>query len=351
MTELLEKYNSISHFDYELPEKLIAQYPLKDRASSRLMVVDPGSKTVSHHQFRDITSMLEPGDVLVVNNTKVIPARLYGQKSTGGKIECLVERVLDETRALAHIRSSKSPKPGAELIFVDNLHAKVLGREDELFLLEFMGEGTVLDQLQQVGHMPLPPYISRDDEDLDLDRYQTVYAEHAGAVAAPTAGLHFDQALMDELNAKGVQTAYVTLHVGAGTFQPVRVDNIDEHIMHKEYLEVDQTACDVVNRARAEGKRIIAVGTTSVRCLETAFQDGQLQPYCGDTQLFIRPGYQYQCVDALVTNFHLPQSTLLMLVSAMAGYDLIREAYAQAVTNTYRFFSYGDAMFIRSVAH
>ncbi len=346
MRENTKKYSKISDFDYDLPETLIAQYPLAERSSSRLMVVDPVKQSIAHQQFRDMVDLLQAGDVLVMNNTKVIPARLYGRKSTGGKLECLIERVLDTKRVLAHIRCSKSPKPGSQLVFAETFTAEVLGREDELFMLRFQGDTTVLEQLEQYGHMPLPPYITRSDEDLDLNRYQTVFAQNDGAVAAPTAGLHFDQALLDQLAAKGVQQAFVTLHVGAGTFQPVRVDDLDDHIMHKEYLDVSAATCEIVNRAKAEGRRIVAVGTTSVRCLESAFSQGELRPYCGDTQLFIRPGYQYQCVDALITNFHLPQSTLLMLVSALAGYDLIRQAYAEAIVQQYRFFSYGDAMFI-----
>lgn len=339
-------YNKLSDFDYQLPERLIAQYPLQNRSDSRLMHVDVDGQSITDRQFCDLVGLLQSGDVLVMNNTKVIPARLYGQKSTGGKIECLVERILDDHRVLAHIKASKAPKPGADLVFASGALATVVTRHDALFELSFQGAESVFDILQRIGHMPLPPYIERSDENMDKNRYQTVYAQQPGAVAAPTAGLHFDQDLLDRLSSKGVEQAHVTLHVGAGTFQPVRVDDLDQHVMHKEYLEVDQAACDIVNRAKLQGRRVIAVGTTSVRCLESAFDAGQLQPYCGDTQLFIRPGYQYQCVDALITNFHLPQSTLLMLVSALAGYDLMRDAYRQAVEQQYRFFSYGDAMFI-----
>ncbi|MDF1761411.1 MAG: tRNA preQ1(34) S-adenosylmethionine ribosyltransferase-isomerase QueA [Coxiellaceae bacterium] len=346
MPVLERPLNQLSDFDYELPSELIAQYPLADRTASRLLQVSVADEKISHGQFTDIEQLLQPGDVLVMNNTRVIPARLYGQKSTGGKIECLVERVISEQRVLAHIRSSKSPKPGSILVFADDMQARMIERQGDLFLLEFLGERTALDQLHRYGHMPLPPYIERADDDSDLERYQTVYAKQEGAVAAPTAGLHFDQALLDRLQDKGVEVTYVTLHVGAGTFQPVRVDNLDDHVMHSEYLEVDQGTCDVVNKARAENRRIVAVGTTSVRCLESAYSDGELKPFQGDTQLFIRPGYQFKCVDALITNFHLPQSTLLMLVAAMTGYDFMLKAYEEAVKSNYRFFSYGDAMFI-----
>ncbi|MDF1797028.1 MAG: tRNA preQ1(34) S-adenosylmethionine ribosyltransferase-isomerase QueA [Coxiellaceae bacterium] len=338
--------NQLSDFDYELPSELIAQYPLADRTASRLLQVSVKEEKIIDRHFCDIEQLLQPGDVLVMNNTRVIPARLYGQKSTGGKIECLVERVVSERRVLAHIRSSKSPKPDSILVFADDMQARMVERQGDLFLLEFLGERTALEELHRYGHMPLPPYIERSDDDSDLERYQTVYAEHEGAVAAPTAGLHFDQVLLDRLQAKGVETCYVTLHVGAGTFQPVRVDNLDDHVMHSEYLEVDQSTCDVVNQARLENRRIVAVGTTSVRCLESAYQDGELKPFQGDTQLFIRPGYQFKCVDALITNFHLPQSTLLMLVAAMTGYNLMCKAYEEAVSKKYRFFSYGDAMLI-----
>ncbi|MDF1655674.1 MAG: tRNA preQ1(34) S-adenosylmethionine ribosyltransferase-isomerase QueA [Coxiellaceae bacterium] len=346
MSVVERSLNQLSDFDYDLPSELIAQYPLADRTASRLLQVSVADEKISHGQFADIEQLLQPGDVLVMNNTRVIPARLYGQKSTGGKIECLVERVISERRVLAHIRSSKSPKPESILVFADDMQARMVERQGDLFLLEFLGERTALEQLHRYGHMPLPPYIERSDDDSDLERYQTVYAKQEGAVAAPTAGLHFDQPLLDRLQAKGVEITYVTLHVGAGTFQPVRVDHLDDHVMHSEYLEVDQATCDVVNGARKENRRVVAVGTTSVRCLESAFSDDELKPFQGDTQLFIRPGYEFKCVDALITNFHLPQSTLLMLVAAMTGYDLMRAAYEEAVKNKYRFFSYGDAMFV-----
>lgn len=339
--------DKLSDFDYELPEHLIAQYPLKDRDASRLLQVKCSCRKLIDGIFTDIVDLLNPGDVLVRNNTKVIPARMYGAKETGGKLECLIERVISEHEALAHIKSSKSPKPGTDIIFAEHIRVTVKARQGELFLLAFDPEKTIFDWLELYGHMPLPPYIERADEQEDQSRYQTVYAEEKGAVAAPTAGLHFTDAIFDQLTKKGVKIANVTLHVGAGTFQPVRVENLDNHVMHKEWLHVDQAACDIVNHARENGGRVIAVGTTSVRCLETASDDqGVLHPYQGETGLFIRPGYQYRCVDALITNFHLPQSTLLMLVSAFIGYELMMNVYRHAVSEAYRFFSYGDAMWL-----
>jgi S-adenosylmethionine:tRNA ribosyltransferase-isomerase len=281
---------------------------------------------------------------MVFNNTRVIPARLFGQKATGGKLEILVERVLGSRSVLAHIRSSKSPKAGSRILLDGGGEAEMVARHDALFELEF--DEDVLSLLERIGHMPLPPYIDRPDDAADRERYQTVYAQRAGAVAAPTAGLHFDEALLDSLREVGVETAYVTLHVGAGTFQPVRVERIEEHHMHREWLEVTQEVVDAVAACRARGGRVIAVGTTSVRSLETAARDGELKPFSGDTDIFIYPGKTFHVVDALVTNFHLPESTLLMLVSAFAGYPETMAAYAEAVAQRYRFFSYGDAMFI-----
>jgi S-adenosylmethionine:tRNA ribosyltransferase-isomerase len=274
----------------------------------------------------------------------VIPARLFGQKASGGKLEILVERVLDQHRVLAHVRSSKSPKPGSLIHIEGGGEAQMLARHDALFELKFAEE--VLPLLERVGHMPLPPYIDRPDEAADRERYQTVYAEKAGAVAAPTAGLHFDQPMLESLRAKGVESAFVTLHVGAGTFQPVRVERLEDHHMHTEWLEVSQAVVDAVAACKARGGRVVAVGTTSVRSLETAARSGELQAFCGDTDIFIFPGYRFRVVDALVTNFHLPESTLLMLVSAFSGYAQIMAAYAAAVEQQYRFFSYGDAMFL-----
>ncbi|QLF92433.1 tRNA preQ1(34) S-adenosylmethionine ribosyltransferase-isomerase QueA [Pseudomonas sp. ABC1] len=334
----------VADFSFELPDELIARHPLAERRASRLLVLEGESGQLAHRSFGDLPSLLEPGDLLIFNNTRVIPARLFGQKSTGGKLEILVERLLDERRVLAHVRSSKSPQPGAAIILDDASEVRMLARHDTLFELQFAED--VLPLLERIGHMPLPPYIDRADDTSDRERYQTVYAQHAGAVAAPTAGLHFDQALLDTLREKGVETAFVTLHVGAGTFQPVRVERIEDHVMHREWLEVGQDVVDAVAACRERGGRVIAVGTTSVRSLESAARDGVLKPYRGDTDIFIYPGKSFNVVDALVTNFHLPESTLLMLVSAFAGYPETMAAYAEAVARRYRFFSYGDAMFI-----
>lgn len=334
----------VADFHFDLPEALIARHPLPERRSSRLLVLDGPSGELSHRQFADILGFLKPGDLMVFNNTRVIPARLFGQKASGGKLEILVERVMDSHRVLAHVRSSKSPKPGSKILIDGGGEAEMLQRHDALFELGFSEE--VLPLLERVGHMPLPPYIDRPDEDADRERYQTVYAERAGAVAAPTAGLHFDEALLESIRAKGVDTAFVTLHVGAGTFQPVRVERIEDHHMHNEWLEVSQDVVDAVAACKARGGRVVAVGTTSVRSLESAARDGVLKPFSGDTDIFIFPGRPFHVVDALVTNFHLPESTLLMLVSAFAGYPETMAAYAAAVEQGYRFFSYGDAMFI-----
>ncbi len=336
-------------FHYELPEELIARYPSEQRSDCRLLCVDGQSGTLEHRRFPDLLELLEPGDLLVFNDTRVIPARLHGHKASGGKVEMLLERPLDAHRGLAHIRSSKSPKPGTELIFEGDVHAIVEGRRDALFELRFLGDTPMIALFEKHGHMPLPPYITREDELSDRERYQTVYARRDGAVAAPTAGLHFDQPLLDALADKGINRAFVTLHVGAGTFQPVRVDNILEHHMHSEWIEVTEETCQQVRETLAAGKRVVAVGTTSVRCLESACMkssDGQIAPYSGDTDIFIYPGYQWRCVDALITNFHLPESTLLMLVSSFVGYDTIMHAYQRAVAERYAFFSYGDAMLL-----
>jgi S-adenosylmethionine:tRNA ribosyltransferase-isomerase len=338
----------LSDFDYQLPDSLIAQRPLPQRGASRLLVVDPDSHSFSDRKFSDIGEFLSPGDLLVLNDTKVVPARLYGQKSSGGKIEVLVERILDERHLLAHIRSSKSPRPGGQLILEDSIRCTMLKREDDLFVLYQDSVQTWLELLENYGHMPLPPYVQRDDEAEDRQRYQTVYARHPGAVAAPTAGLHFEQSILDELAAGGVNIAYVTLHVGAGTFQPVRVDNITDHVMHAERVRVSQQVCDAVGRAHDSGNKVVTVGTTVVRSLEAATASGKLKPFDGDCRLFITPGFKFNVVDTMITNFHLPKSTLLMLVSAFAGRQLILDAYLHAVEQEYRFFSYGDAMFISS---
>ncbi|QNQ98457.1 tRNA preQ1(34) S-adenosylmethionine ribosyltransferase-isomerase QueA [Pseudomonas oryzihabitans] len=334
----------VADFHFDLPESLIARHPLAERRGSRLLVLDGPSGELSHRHFADLLGYLRPGDLMVFNDTRVIPARLFGQKASGGKLEILVERVLDEERVLAHVRSSKSPKPGSRLLIDGGAEAEMVARHEALFELKFAEP--VLPLLERVGHMPLPPYIDRPDEAEDRERYQTVYARNAGAVAAPTAGLHFDEPLLEAIRAKGVATAFVTLHVGAGTFQPVRVEKIEDHHMHREWLQVDQAVVDAVAACRARGGRVVAVGTTSVRSLESSARDGELKAFAGETDIFLYPGRPFHVVDALVTNFHLPESTLLMLVSAFAGYRETMAAYATAVAEGYRFFSYGDAMFI-----
>ncbi|MBQ0711863.1 MAG: tRNA preQ1(34) S-adenosylmethionine ribosyltransferase-isomerase QueA [Porticoccus sp.] len=333
-------------FYYHLPDELIARQPTADRCGSRMLVLDGQKGDVEHRMFPDICSLIQPGDLMVFNNTRVIPARLFGQKETGGKVEMLVERLLDDHRVLAHLRSSKSPKQGAKLIFEGGAQAEVEGREGDLFRLCFAGEQSVLELLETNGHMPLPPYIDRADNTADRERYQTVYAEKPGAVAAPTAGLHFDESLLNKLRQSGVDMAYVTLHVGAGTFQPVRADNIRDHVMHSEVIDVPASVCEKIAETRKRGGRVIAVGTTSVRCLESAAADGDIKPMNDDTDIFIYPGYTFNVVDALLTNFHLPESTLLMLVSAFSGYTRVMAAYREAIEQRYRFFSYGDAMFL-----
>jgi S-adenosylmethionine:tRNA ribosyltransferase-isomerase len=338
-------------FSFLLPDELIARYPMAQRTESRLLVV-ANDGSLQHKRFHQLLDYLQAGDVMVVNNTQVIAARLFGQKSSGGKVEILIERIESEFVALAHIRSSRSPKPGAVLSLCSDescvdgsdFSAVMLERQGSLFRLQF--SSPVFNVLDAVGHMPLPPYIDRVDEQLDSDRYQTVYARHPGAVAAPTAGLHFDELLMQAIKAKGVEIVEVTLHVGAGTFQPVKVENVLEHEMHSEWLQVSEDACNRIQTAKAKGGRVIAIGTTAVRSLETAASSGQLKPYSGETRIFIYPGYQFQCVDMLVTNFHLPESTLLMLVSAFSGTETIQYAYETAVQEKYRFFSYGDAMLL-----
>ena len=346
----------VSDFSFDLPEALIARYPKAERTASRLMALNGNSGAITDGVFTDIVAQLNAGDLLVFNNTRVIPARMFGQKTSGGKIEVLVERIVDQNTALAHIRASKSPKVGSEL-FLGNedsdvkVKATMVARHGALFELKFDTDQSVLDILEKIGHMPLPPYIDRPDEDSDKERYQTVYNEKPGAVAAPTAGLHFDEALLEKIKAKGVELAFVTLHVGAGTFQPVKVDEIADHIMHAEYVEVSDDVVAQINKTKTAGGRVVAVGTTSVRSLESAAKAAQaknepLSAFYGDTDIFITPGYQFQIIDALVTNFHLSESTLLMLVSAFSGYDHIMPAYQHAISQEYRFFSYGDAMFL-----
>ena len=339
----------LSDFSYDLPPELIAQEALTDRASSRLLQLDTATNPAQlfDKTFSDIKHLIQKDDLLVFNDTRVIPARLQGHKETGGKVEVMVERVLDNHRVLAHVRANKSPKSGALLFLEENLNAKVTGRQDRLFEIEFLHQRSVLELLDQYGHIPLPPYIERADTEADRERYQTVFAKKVGAVAAPTAGLHFTAELLDGIKKKGVATAQVTLHVGAGTFLPVSTDNLDEHVMHAEWVEVDQQVCDAVVACKKRGGRVIAVGTTSVRSLESAAKKtGNLRPFSGDTRLFIRPGYIFNVVDAMITNFHLSESTLLMLVSAFSGYENIKAAYQHAIQEKYRFFSYGDAMFL-----
>lgn len=332
-----------SDFFFHLPPELIAQHPLPNRSDSRLLVVGEKAKW-RDLQFSDLSDLLSPGDRLVFNNTKVIPARLFGHKSSGGKVEILIERITTSQQALAHIRASKAPKAGSTIILQDGTEIVVVGRIDALFQLQT--DEPIMPLLQRLGSLPLPPYITHAPDDVDLQRYQTVYAQQEGAVAAPTAGLHFDAPLLDKLRQKGITSSEITLHVGAGTFQPVRCDNLSDHVMHSEWLEVTQQVCDEIYQTREEGGRIIAVGTTVVRSLESAAVSGTLQPFRGETNIFITPGYHFQVVDQLITNFHLPESTLLMLVSAFAGYQTIMDAYAHAIAERYRFFSYGDAMLL-----
>jgi len=333
-------------FHYDLPAELIAQAPLAERSASRLLCLDRQTGGLDDRNFSELPKLLKRGDLLVFNNTRVIPARLFGRKATGGQVEILLERLLDKQECLAQVRASKSPQPGSTLLLEDGSELQVLGREGGFYRLKAVN-GDLMEWLERLGHVPLPPYITREDTDRDRRRYQTIFAEMPGAVAAPTAGLHFDQALLDQLEDAGIESTTVTLHVGAGTFQPVRVDNIEDHHMHAEWLEVQQTACDAIAAARARGGRVIAVGTTAVRSLETAAQNGQLAPMSGDSRIFIYPGYDFRVVDAMITNFHLPESTLLMLLSAFAGREQILAAYRHAVEQRYRFFSYGDAMLVQ----
>ena len=336
----------VSDFSFDLPERLIAKYPKADRTGSRLLHLSGDTGELEDLQFPDLLSLLRQGDLLVFNNTKVIPARLYGRKETGGKLEILFERRLSEREFLAHVRSSKSPKTGSQILLEDNTALNMLGRDGALFHLQTPSGVEVFSMLEQLGHVPLPPYIDRQDEKLDSERYQTVYAQHPGSAAAPTAGLHFDEKILQQMEELGVQTAFVTLHVGAGTFQPVKVDDVKDHVMHAEYIDVAPQVVQKIREVKAGGGRVIAVGTTSCRSLEAASHSGELEPFQGDTDIFIYPGYTFKTVDALVTNFHLPQSTLLMLVSALAGTASTLNAYHHAVQQEYRFFSYGDAMFV-----
>ena len=344
---------NVSDYHYDLPEELIAQYPPAERSASRLLTVMNDAE-FSDKSIGDIVDYLKAGDLLVLNNTRVIPARLHGQKDTGGRIEVLLERVTNSHEFIAQIRASKAPKIGQNLKIDgdDSVTLTVTGRQDSFFVVQTDQQGSLFEWFEDVGHMPLPPYIERSDDQQDMDRYQTVFAEQQGAVAAPTAGLHYDEALLTRIRDKGVRIETVTLHVGAGTYQPVRVDTLEEHVMHSEYVEVSQTVCDAINQTKAEGGRVVAVGTTVVRSLETAARASQneiIEPFIGDTDIFIFPGFQFKVVDLLQTNFHLPESTLLMLVSAFVGYERIMSAYQHAIKQQSRFFSYGDAMLLERI--
>ena len=346
----------LSDFKYELPDELIARYPTKERTASRLLSLNGNNGVVSHGKFTDLMSHIAENDLIIFNNTKVIPARLLGQKHSGGKVEVLVERVLDENRVLAHVRCNKAPKPGTQMRLENAIDVEMQRREDNLFVLKFLHQESVFSLLDQYGHMPLPPYIDRADELDDKERYQTVYADKAGAVAAPTAGLHFDDNMLQAIEAKGAHIAFVTLHVGAGTFLPVRVEDVSQHQMHSEYAEVSDEVVKAILETKSKGAKVIAVGTTSVRSLESAAKyalehNQALSAYAAETDIFIYPGFQFQLVDAMVTNFHLPESTLIMLISAFAGQDNVLRAYDIAVKEKYRFFSYGDAMYISRRDH
>lgn len=331
-------------FDFELPEQLIAQHPPAQRGGSRLLHVGPGG--LVDRMFVDLPQLLRAGDLLVLNDTRVLKARLFGQKATGGQVEVMVERVLGAHEVLAKVRASKTPKPGSSFVIADAVTVEVLGREDEFFHLRFADEAPVETILERYGKLPLPPYITHAAGEEDDERYQTVFAREQGAVAAPTAGLHFDDAMLEKLREQGVNIAYVTLHVGAGTFQPVRAEDVADHVMHSERYTVPQATVDAINKTHANGGRVVSVGTTSLRALESAAQRGELQAGSGETRIFITPGYRFKVIDVLLTNFHLPRSTLLMLVCAFGGMEKLLSAYRHAVENEYRFFSYGDAMLI-----
>jgi len=333
-------------FRYELPNELIAQYPTRSRSASRLLTLNGTSGEFQDLRFVDLTKMLHPGDLLIFNNTRVIPARLFATKDTGGRVEIFVERILGERNIVAQLGMSKRPRSGMRLRIDEDVSVDVVSGRGDFYELCFECAESVTHVLDRVGHVPLPPYIDRVDEECDRERYQTIYAEHPGAVAAPTAGLHFDTAMFGQLRELGVDTAFLTLHVGAGTFKPIRVDDIREHEIHPEYLRIDSDVCARIETTKAQGGRIIAVGTTVVRALETAAQNGRVVPFEGETWLYILPGYRFQIVDALLTNFHLPESTLLILVCAFAGTEYTLNAYCHAVDQRYRFYSYGDAMFI-----
>lgn len=337
----------LSDFHFDLPDALIARYPVARRSESRLMCLKKNDVFPVHAQFDHVLELLEPGDLLVFNDTRVIPARLYGHKTTGGQVEVLVERILDHHRFLGQVRSSKPPRIGDVLTFANGVQFEILGRSQRFYELAYQGDDrSVLDVVESIGEIPLPPYMQRSPEPSDHERYQTVYAKNKGSVAAPTAGLHFDEPLLEALLNKGVEMNYLTLHIGAGTFAPVRVNDVTKHEMHPEYLEVSEALCEHIQRVQARGNRVIAVGTTSLRALETACQSGSIAPYEGETSIFIYPGYTFRCADVLITNLHLPASTLMMLVCAFGGYERLMSAYREAVAHQYRFYSYGDAMWI-----
>lgn len=333
-------------FDFNLPQELIAQFPVAARSASRLLRLEGRNGKFKDHMFRELPNFLTAGDLLVFNDTRVIKARLFGSKVSGGAVEVLIERVLDDSRALAHVRASRAPKPGSRLLLAGAIEVEVVSRQDDLFLLAFQAAVPLLELLDRYGSLPLPPYIAHPADSTDEERYQTVYAREPGAVAAPTAGLHFDAAMLESLQQHGIQIAYITLHVGAGTFQPVRVDSIAEHRMHSERYTVPAETVALIAKIRAQGGRITAVGTTALRALESAARSGEVVAGSGETDIFITPGYRFRVVERLLTNFHLPKSTLLMLVSAFAGLDNIQRAYQHAIEQRYRFFSYGDAMLI-----
>ncbi|KAF5271656.1 hypothetical protein FQR65_LT05277 [Abscondita terminalis] len=338
----------LEDFAYELPEKLIAHYPKKQRTDSRLFCLNKATGAIQHKKFKDILNFINPGDLLVLNNTQVIPARLFAKKTTGGKVEILIEKIVDKKRISAQLKSSKSLKLGTILILETGASLEITARAENIFELVFLIEPntSILELLNKIGHIPLPPYIQRADELFDWERYQTVFASSPGAIAAPTAGLHFDEELLTQLKANGVDIAYITLHVGSGTFQPIRSARLEDHRMHNEQVTVSETVCEQITLTKQNNKRVIAVGTTVVRSLETANFNSQIKPFVGSTDLFIYPGFNFRCIDAIITNFHLPHSTLLMLVCAFAGYERVMQSYYEAIKQNYRFFSYGDAMWI-----
>ncbi len=335
-----------SDFHYELPAELIAQTPLPERSASRLLVLDVERRNWHDRRFRDLPDLLRAGDLLVFNDTRVMPARLFGRKQSGGAVEILIERITGAHTAIAQLGVSKKPRPGSSIVLDDGAEVRVLSRNGGFYELAFECSEPLDKLLLRVGHVPLPPYITRADDLADSERYQTVYAKESGAVAAPTAGLHFDQPLLDALRDRGIESDYVTLHVGAGTFQAIRAERIEDHTMHREWLKVGAQLVAKIRHARERGGRVIAVGTTVVRALESSLRNGEVAPFAGETQIFIFPGYRITSIDALITNFHLPESTLLMLVSAFAGRELVLDAYRHAVEQRYRFFSYGDAMLV-----